>query len=158
MPTTPVASPSSPSTKLTALEHSTMKKTVMATEAVAIQGDDLTGQRDPQHPDPEGDHDAGRQHLAGELGQRGQVEQVVEHPDQADHPGGDEDGAGVLLDDHLAAQERQLPGEHDRRQHPGEHGYAAEVRHRDGVHVTVPDLGQGAGAQGESPTQAAGQK
>ena len=51
----------------------------------AVQGDGLTRQRDPQHPDPEGDHDAGRQHLAGELGQRRQVEQVVQHPDQADH-------------------------------------------------------------------------
>ena len=35
MPTTPVASPSSPSTKLTALEQSTMKNTVIATEAAA---------------------------------------------------------------------------------------------------------------------------
>jgi hypothetical protein len=36
MPTTPVASPSNPSTKLTALEHNTMKKTVMATDAEAF--------------------------------------------------------------------------------------------------------------------------
>jgi hypothetical protein len=36
MPTTPVARPSSPSTKLTALEQSTMKKTVIATEADAF--------------------------------------------------------------------------------------------------------------------------
>src|SRR5215207_10650531 len=34
MPTTPVASPSSPSTKFTAFEHSTMKNTVIATEVV----------------------------------------------------------------------------------------------------------------------------
>ena len=37
MPTTPVASPSRPSTKLTALEQSTMKKTVMATEAELLR-------------------------------------------------------------------------------------------------------------------------
>ena len=36
MPTTPVASPSSPSTKFTAFEQSTMKKTVIATEAEAF--------------------------------------------------------------------------------------------------------------------------
>ena len=36
MPTTPVASPSRPSTKLTALEQSTMKNTVIATEAEAL--------------------------------------------------------------------------------------------------------------------------
>ena len=35
MATTPVAKPSSPSTKLTALEHNTMKKTVIAIEAVS---------------------------------------------------------------------------------------------------------------------------
>ena len=33
MPTTPVARPSSPSTKLTAFEQSTMKNTVIATDA-----------------------------------------------------------------------------------------------------------------------------
>ena len=34
MPTTPVASPSSPSTKFTAFEQSTMKNTVIATDVV----------------------------------------------------------------------------------------------------------------------------
>ena len=41
MPTTPVANPSRPSTKFTALEQSTMKKTVIATDVGAVKGDDL---------------------------------------------------------------------------------------------------------------------
>ena len=50
------------------------------------------------------------------------------------------------------AEERQLPGQQDRRGDPGEHGHAAEVGHLDGVHVPVADLGQRA----DSRTRAAG--
>ena len=70
-----------------------MKKTVMATGGGPVQGNRLTRQRNPQHLDAERHRDSRRQHLTRELGQRWQLEDVVEHPHEADHHGRDQDGA-----------------------------------------------------------------
>ena len=94
--------------------------------------------------------EAGGQHLAAELGERVELEQVVEDPEQR--------------------RSSRPPIEHDRRRRgrpaaslserngswwatryaahqPAEHRQPAEVRDRHGVHVAVADLGDRAGAQ-----------
>ena len=98
--------------------------------------------------DPGEDQEPGREHLAAELGQRVELEQVVQHADRADHGPGDDHDAGVAEHERSAArQERQLLRHEVRRHQPAEHRQPTEVRDRLRVHVAVADLGHGAGAQ-----------
>ena len=97
--------------------------------------------------DARGDQEPGREHLAAELGQRVELEEVVEHPDRADQRPGDQHDPGVAEDERAAGgEERQLPGHEVRRHEAAQHRQPAEVGDRLVVHVAVAHLGDRAGA------------
>ncbi|MPM24643.1 hypothetical protein SDC9_71126 [bioreactor metagenome] len=108
-----------------------------------VQRDDPVGQRDPQQPDAGLHHDPRGQHLPGELGDRTDVQQIVEHPDGAQHGHGDQDPGGVVADDLVAAEERQVHRQQEGDGDTDQHRHSPEVRRRHDVDVPGPDLGHG---------------
>ena len=153
MPTTPAASPSSPSTKFTAFTVATTTTAVRSAPWAGVERELAAVRLGEEHElDAGDDQEAGREHLAAELGEGVELEQVVEHADRADHRAGDQDDAGVAEHERaLPGQEGQLPPDDVRRGEAAEHGQPAEVGNRLGVDVAVPDLGDGPGAQGDLP-------
>ena len=123
-----------------------------------VQRHDLTGQRDPEHPDAERHHDARRPApgrrtwpaAAGRTGRR--ARRPRRSPRRRSAPPGSP--AAPAADDRGTAAARRARSP----PHPDEHGDAAEVRHRDGVHVAVADLGQRAGPQREPAAESADQE
>jgi hypothetical protein len=100
MPTTPTARPSRPSTKLTALtvpdddEHGQDRR--LGAVEDERRGGVAAGQRQPVELHALYDHEPGREDLAGELGQRVELEEVVDHTDGADRQPAEQDGSGVV--------------------------------------------------------------
>ena len=84
MPTIPAASPSSPSTKFTALMVSSTTNTVRAQDARVEKMSRRHRQRDELHALPR--HEPGGDGLAGELRDGVQLPHVVGDPEQADAP------------------------------------------------------------------------
>ncbi len=105
--------------------------------------------REEEYWIPDDDQEAGREHLAAELGERVELEQVVEHPDRADQRAGDQHDAGVVEHERAAAATRNGSCWATRyaATRPPSIASAAEVRDRHRVHVAVADLGDRAGAQ-----------
>ena len=105
MPTTPAASPSSPSTKFTALTVATTTKPVSSAPWAGSSENWLPSAAGKKtYWMPEGDQEAGREHLAAELGERVELEEVVEHADRADQRAGDQHDAGVAEDERVAGR------------------------------------------------------
>ena len=149
MPTTPAASPSSPSTKFTAFTVATTTSTVSRAPWEDVEGElAAVGHREEDVLDAEDDQEPRGEHLPAELGQRVELEEVVEHPDAADQRARDQHDAGVAEDERPAGgEERQLAGHDVRRDQAAEHGQPTEVRDRLGVHVAVADRRHRPGAQ-----------
>ena len=94
MPTTPAASPSSPSTKFTALTVATTMKPVSSAPCAGSRENWVpSGVGKKTYWMPEDDQEAGGEHLPAELGQRVELEEVVEHADRADQRAGDQHDA-----------------------------------------------------------------
>ena len=139
----PAASPSRPSTKFIALTIVTTSRTdsrppwfwssdQQRAEAAAVAA--------PRHPElqplqTEQHQHAGGGDLPGELGQRVQLEPVVEHADDHDHAAADQHRERVERVVERPAQHRQLVGEQHAAAHAAVHGEAAHPRHRHDVHV-----------------------
>ena len=135
MPTMPAASPSSPSTKFTALIVTTTTSTVSATSSRRRQHGHAE-ERQREQLDALVGHQPGGEQLAGQLGHGVQAAQVVDHAEGADERGTEQHGLRLPGGEDLG-QERQVPGQQHRRGEAQEHPDAAEPRHRLGVHVAV---------------------
>ena len=117
-------------------------------EAELLLGADRDHLEPDARPDEEGDSD----HLAAELGQGVELEEVVEHTDSADHRAGEDHGPGVLGQEGArAGEEGQLARHAVRRHEPAEHRQPAEVGDRLGVDVAVPDLRDRPGPERDLP-------
>ena len=161
---TPASSPSSPSMKFIALVSTTVSSTVSTMPWVwsrtdqAAAGRPAAGQPEHLPLHAEQHQHAGGEDLAGQLGDRVQVEPVVQHADQADQAAGGQHPDDLRGRDERAAQRRQL----QRHQHgggePGVDGDAAHPRDRQRVHVPVADRRDRADPDGEHPHHAGEQE
>ena len=102
-------------------------------------------------------HQAGREHLAGQLGDRVEPPDVVDDADEADDQRTGEHPADLVARGEDAVQQRQLGGHRQGREHADEHPHPAQARDRDVVHVAVADLGQDADPDRTRPHQADGE-
>ncbi|MPM82632.1 hypothetical protein SDC9_129694 [bioreactor metagenome] len=118
-----------------------------------IERDDLVRQRNPIHPHTEEHRDTCGEHLAGGLGDRRQIDDVVDHAHQADHRPGRQDAERVAGDDLVAPEERHHRPQQEGHRHPAEHRNTTEIGRRPGVHVTDPDLRLNAESDGDGAAQ-----
>ena len=111
--TTPAASPSRPSTMLTAFIVPTITTIVSSVPCAGESDERAAGQRDPVERHALDDHHAGGQHLAGQLRDRVEAPLVVDHADHADQRTAREQRLRVVGPVEHALDERELAGEEE---------------------------------------------